>query len=199
MTEQNVTKAVAQSAELARKKIDDKSTAKKEDVIVEMENGVKFRVKEVPQFAYVDLRNSLPEPTPPIFYNPSTDREEPNPQDPRYKAQMSNWQVAMSSAITDINIVLGSEVIYVPKSIPTYDSDEFKEKLQFMLERFGWDKREIREAGKTTQYLMWVKYEAASGGRVESDGDLGKLLIAINRMSGVPEEDVDIEVDKFPD
>lgn len=195
--EKVVTKAVAESAERVQKKIDDGDAPKAEKTVA-MSSGVVFKIKEVPQFAYVDLRNSLPEPMPPVIYNPSLDREEPNTEDPRYKAQYSNWTTAISSGITDINIIFGTAISEIPEDVAQPDSEEFMDKLRVMLSRFGWSRQEIREVGKTTRYLYWVKYEAAKSG-FDEDGDLSKLLTAVNRVSGVPEEDVTEEMEKFRD
>ena len=199
MTENpNAVKAVAETVDRAQERIDNKNRKKKE-VFVEMSSGVIFKIKEVPQFAYVDLRNSYPEPMPPVFYNEEIDREQPNPNDPRYKAEYGNWATSVSAAITDLNIALGTQIESIPDDIPTPDSEEFDDKLNLLLTTFGWDRKEIRRVGKTTRYLFWVKYEAAKSGYVDSEGDLSKLISAVNRQSGVPEEDVQTAVEKFQD
>ena len=198
--EPNVTKAVAESVSHTEKRLE---TPDKEQEIktARVSSGVVFKVKEVPQVAYVDLRNSLPEPVPPVWYNEEYDREEPNENDPRYIAQHANWETNMATAIMDLNIMLGSEVESIPSDggVAPPDSEEFKEKMKILLRTFGWSKQEIREVGKTERYLLWVKYEACSGKMYESDSDLSKLFTAIGRMSGVPEEDVNEAIEKFRD
>lgn len=189
-------KAVAETVEQAQNKIEGNSSVKK-DKFVTLSSGVKFKIKEVPQFAYVDLRNSYPEPMPPVYYNEELDREEPNPQDPRYKAAYSNWSSSISGAITDLNIALGTEAVHIPKNVNSPESEEFIDKLTIILSTFGWTKREIKAIGKTTRYLYWVKYEAASSGFVNKGDDLDVLISEVNRASGVPEEDVTEEISGF--
>jgi hypothetical protein len=196
--EKNVTKAVAESVERTKEQVENKSSHKKEETTVEMSSGVVFKIKEVPQFAYVDLRNSFPEPMPPVVYNEEVDRQEPNPEDPRYKVEYSNWATSLSAAITDLNIALGTDIESIPDGVPQPDSEDFRDKLQMILTRFGWSKEDIKQVGKITRYLYWVKYEAAKSGYVEEGGDLNKLILAVNRKSGVPEEDVQTAVEKFP-
>lgn len=195
----NMTKLVAKSAEKteAREK---QNKSVQEEKTVTMSNGVIFTVKKVPQVAYADLRDSLPEPTPPIFYNEDYDREEPNVNDPRYLASHSNWQVRMSTGVINLTLMFGSDVKYIPDDIPSPESDEFKEELELTLSTMGWEKRDIRSMGKKQRYLFWVKYKGAvRDGDGDDGGDLGKLINAIGAMSGVPEEDVATAVEKFRD
>ena len=196
--EPNVSKAVVESAVTTKAKIASKELPEEEKTI-EVSTGVIFTVKEVPQVAYVDLRNSLPEPSPPVFYNEEYDREEPNENDPRYLAMHANWEAQMSSAIVDINILFGSEAKYIPSKVKKPDSAEFKDRIKFLLKAMGWSKRDIANIGETESYLFWVKYEACKGSMAEDNSDLGKLFRAISRMSGVPEEDVTEAIDKFRD
>lgn len=196
--ESNVTKKVVESARLTESRADAKNISK-ETSTVEVSTGVVFRVKEVPQVAYADLRNSLPEPVPPIFYNPEYDREEPNENDPRYLAAKANWEIAMSTAVMNINILFGSEIEYLPDGIPAPDSEEFEEKLHFLLKTMGWKQDEIKNIGRVERYMFWVKYEACRGKISAENSDLGILFSAIGRASGVPEEDVSVAIDKFRD
>lgn len=196
--ESNVTKKVVESARTTQAREEAKLSPRAEESI-KVSTGVVFKVKEVPQVAYADLRNSLPEPVPPIFYNPDYDREEPNENDPRYLAAKANWEIAMSSAVMNINILFGSEIENIPESIPAPDSEEFKEKLVFLLKTMGWSKDEAKSIGKLERYLFWVKYEACKGKISGENSDLSTLFSAIGRASGVPEEDVAEAIEKFRD
>lgn len=196
--EKNATKAVAQSIRKSEARSEKKERAS-ENGIVTVSSGVKFRVKEVPQMVYVDLRNSLPEPSPPIFYNPEYDREEPNENDPRYLIAKSNWESAMSTGIVDITLLFGSEIVSIPKNVPTPDSEEFRDKLNVFLRTAGWDKTEIRNISKSERYLYWVKYEACKQDLREDNSDLSVLMNEIGRVAGVPEEDVHEAIEKFRD
>lgn len=196
--ESNVTKKVVESARLTESRAEAKKVSG-ETATVKMSTGVVFKVKEVPQVAYADLRNSLPEPMPPIFFNPEYDREEPNENDPRYLAAKSNWEIAMSTAVMNINILFGSEIEHIPDGIPAPDSKEFSDKLQFLLKTMGWKPEEIKSIGNVERYMFWVKYEACKGKISTEDSDLGILFSAIGRASGVPEEDVSEAIEKFRD
>ena len=196
----NVTKAVAESAKGTQEKIERKKTSTaEEEKFLTVSSGVVFKIKEVPQVAYVDLRNSLPEPVPPIFYNKEYDREEPNVNDPRYIAQVDNWQVAMSSAVYDISILFGTEIESIPDGMPSHDSEKFESKLKFLLKKMGWSKEDINNISETERYLFWVKYEACPKGGLNQNSDLDKLFAAVGRTSGVPEEDVASAIDGFRD
>ena len=196
----NLTKIVAKTVEKTEAREEKKEQKKQEKTTVVMSNGVIFSVKKVPQIAYADLRDSLPEPSPPIFYNKEYDREEPNPNDPRYLSEHANWEVKMSTGVVNLTLLFGSDVVAIPEEIPDPESDEFKEELEFILSTMGWDKREIRTMSKKQRYLFWVKYKGApKEGRGEDGGDLGKLIQAIGNVSGVTEEDVQTAVDKFRD
>lgn len=196
MTDEKVTKsglkAVAESAEKTKSR--DENIPK--DDTVEMSNGIVFRVTEVPQAAFVDLRGSFPEPTPPTFYNKDIGREETNVNDPRYKAQLADWEIAISSGMIDIQIIFGAEVLSIPKGMMTHDDEKFLDRLRVILGRMGWSKQEVKELGDTEKFLMWVKYYAATGS-IGGSSDFNKLLLAIGRTSGVPEEDVQTAVNNF--
>jgi len=202
MTEdKNVVKAVVDSAKITQEKLDGSGDEKNENTIT-MSNGIVFTLREVPQVAYVDLRNSLPEPYPPIFYNKDTGKEEPNYDDPRYASERASWEVAISTGIIDISILFGTEIKSIPDGIIKPDSEEFSDRLSVMLKRFGWSREDIRNIGKTEKYLTWVKYYATEGsftGREGKEGDMDRLLNAVGRMSGVPESDVKKAVESFRD
>ena len=198
MTDEKVTKsnikAVAESADATRQRSEDV----KEDNTVTMSNGIIFRVSEVPQAAFVDLRNNFSEPAPPIFYNQDTGREEPNANDPRYLAKHADWEIALSSGMIDIQLLFGAEVEFVPKGTLTHNDEKFTDRLKVILGAMGWSREDIKDLGETERFLLWVKYYAAKGGVNKSgDSNLSKLLLAIGRTSGVPEEDVRTAVDNF--
>jgi len=185
-------KTVAESAQKTKSR--DEEIPK--DNIVEMSNGIVFRVKEVPQAAFVDLRGSFPEPTPPVHYNKDIGREETNVNDPRYKAQLADWEISISAGMIDIQIIFGVEVVSVPDNMINYDDPDFHDLLKVILGRMGWKREDINDLGKTEKMLLWVKYYAAKGS-VGGESDFSKLLLAIGRRSGVPEEDVKTAVDNF--
>ncbi len=193
-------KTVAESAEKTRQR----DIEVEESNIVELSNGITFRVSPVPQTAFVDLRNSFPEPAPPIFHNPDTGRDEPNMNDPRYLAKHADWEVALSVGMIDIQLIFGAEVEHVPDGMIKYDNKKFNDKLRVILGAMGWSREDIKDLGDTEKYLLWIKYYAAKGGlkKVQEgdyEGDLGKLMLAIGRQSGVPEADVKLAVDNFQD
>jgi len=196
--ESNVTKKVVESARLTESREESKKKPREEKSIT-VSTGVVFRIKEVPQIAYVDLRNSLPEPAPPVFYNPENDREEPNENDPRYITAKANWEIAMSTAVMNISILFGSEIEQIPDGVLTPDSENFKETLGLLLRSMGWTKNEIKEIGKLERYLFWVKYEACKGSIRGENSDLNNLFSAIGNASGVTEEDVAETIEKFRD
>lgn len=198
MTEEKTTKKNLETVVESVKATSAREEKIVEDNIVTLSNGIVFRVSEVPQTAFIDLRNSFPEPTPPIFFNEDYGREEPNVNDPRYLAEYSDWEISLSSGMIDIQLIFGAEVVSVPKGMLTYDDPKFADKLRVILGAMGWSRQDVKELGDTEKFLLWIKYYAArgsiSGG---NESDLGKLLIAIGRTSGVPEEDVRQAVDNF--
>ena len=149
----NLTKIVAKSAEKTEAR-DSVKKQKQEKNTVEMSNGVVFSVRKVPQIAFADLRDSFPEPSPPIFYNEDRDREEPNENDPRYLSEHANWEVKISTGVINLTLMFGSEVAYIPDGIPTPESKEFKEELELILSTMGWKKQDIRTMSKRQRYLF---------------------------------------------
>ena len=99
----------------------------------------------------------------------------------------------------DIQIMLGSEIKFIPEDIPFPESADFKDKMSVLLRSFGWDRKEIKRVGKTERYLLWVKYEACRGDIDKKDSDFSLLFQAISRVSRVPEEDVVEAVETFRD
>lgn len=190
-----ISSIAAKTAKSTIEKTDEQSEPK--DKLVTVSTGVVFRIKEVPQMAFMDLRSSLPEPTPPIFFNADYDRDEPNFNDPIYLSKKQNWGVALMSAMMDMQIILGTEVVTIPKNIPAPNSEEFGEVLKIMLRGIGYTQQEIKDIGHLERYLYWVKYKGTKGDLNETGGDMEKLFREVSRESGVPEDDVADAMDTF--
>lgn len=201
MTEEEPVKGDRKAARMAASKIAVQLNGESpEDAdIVELGNGLKIRVHEVPPLVLRQPLQHLPEPKPPLIPLPEKGEgiEEPNPNDPDYIKAHDEWEATLGLATMDTMLLLGTTEPTLdgePKPLIDYCPDDM-----MLPEAEGWIKW-LEAAGVTvdvstpnTRYLCWLRYYA-----VANATDLGKLMSAIAGKSGVREEDVAQAATSFP-
>jgi len=150
---------------------------------IQLSTGVVFKVVDVSPFAFnrVKAMMELERPSVPVVYIESKEREEPNPNDPDYVAATENFDLKLTEKLTDMIILLGSELDTVPEDFPNAQDERWTAKL----EKLGINNIPSASEDQDGRYLAWVKLCA-----MRTFEDYSSLLVACSRSAGVTEEDV---------
>ena len=154
---------------------------KTEDIT--LSTGVVLRCKAVSRSLFADLLARHPLPKPPVIYLPDKGREEDNPDHPDYIEKVKQHNIEIAKSLSDAMVLLGTEVIDIPKGLPKQDDRDWLEEMRVL----GFDLRPGPE-----RYLAWVKFKA-----VANEGDFNAIGKAVGRQTGVTEEDVESAAQTF--
>lgn len=158
---------------------------KPDDNTVTLSTGVVVRGKQVPQLHLIKVMAYLPRPKIPVWFNASMGREMENPEDPDYIERVKEWKMASGNLMLESLILLGTEIVSIPKKMPGPNSDDWIDEYKTL-------RMEMRPESKNWRYLTWFTFKAAF---IAADLDLIKEVVG--RLSGVPEAKVDAAV-QFP-
>jgi hypothetical protein len=142
--------------------------------------GIKLRLKEVSVFVGMEAMSAIQEPEIPKYYDTDAERERENPLDPHYLALVKQTEQARGVMAMNINVAMGTEIIYVPEDIPGVNNQEWSKDLDALSN--GTIK--IPESG-ITRYIAWLRYIGTVG------MEFTQLSNEVMRYSGVvTEEDI---------
>ncbi len=150
-------------------------------------NGIKLHLKDASPMHIVMLReqSEADEPKPPMITRADRDgRQEPNEDDPVYKAAMAKWAMAMGTRTVNILAAECITVDKVPDDIAKYDSEEWATHLTVVL-RFDLPEH------PTLRLVQWLLLKTTA----DDLEDLARRLLA---HAGAPEVDVEAALDTFP-
>lgn len=151
-----------------------------------LSSGVVLMPKAISSMVMSDIIKKFPRPKPPKFFNQAIGREEENPFDPDYIASVEEADTERNLAVVDLFIVVGTELVEVPKGVQRPEDSDWRENLEALGIEFGTNKRKA--------YLMWVKNVAAP-----SNEDIALIMENVSRESGASEQDVSEALDNFRD
>lgn len=150
----------------------------------ELSTGVILRGKPMPPGVFINLQANSEPPEMPKFRD-SSGQVYTNPDDPDYIEKKKHWEQRNSKNILNAMIVLGTEIVFAPKTIPDIHDNGWVEDL----ETVGISTKPDSEPWRK---LWWTMTYAAL---TELDWEM--ISRSVGRLSGVPEEDVD-KASKFP-
>lgn len=149
-------------------------------------NGVRLKLKRVPQLIIADATHRVPPPKVPVTFSEDKQRNEENPNDPAYIQARQDYLYDMSVLAINTYFILGTQVVFVPEDVSTVASQEWSDNLEAI--GVGID---VPAAGPR-RYLAWLKYYALN------DHDMTALAEASLRYSGgTMEADVRAAQDTF--
>ena len=149
-----------------------------ESDLLTLSSGVVLRVKQAPPLTLIKVMAAFPRPKPPVYFNQTMGREVENPDDPDYLERLQAHKTESSSALLNALILLGTELISVPKKFPKPEDASW-------LEEYGELGIMLKPESKSWRYLNWVMFKA-----VAHEKDLELIQKAVGRRSGVPETTV---------
>lgn len=156
-----------------------------EDNTITLSTGVVLRGKQVPPLVLIKVMSAYPRPKPPTWFNPTMGREMENPDNPDYIEQVKAWRTESGNITLNALIMLGTELVSVPKKFPGPDGKEW-------LDEYAVLGVPMSPENKNWRYLTWVTFKAAPA--VE---DLDKIKEVVGRLSGISESKV-AAAEQFP-
>ena len=157
----------------------------KEDDLIRLSSGVVLCGKMAPPLTLIKVMAAYPRPKPPVYFNQTMGREIENPDDPDYLERVREHQTESGNAMLNALIILGTELVEVPKKFPRPESNEW-------LEEYAELGLPMRPENKTWRYLTWMTFKA-----VTRKEDLDMIQKVVGRLSGVPEGAVK-SAEEFP-
>lgn len=151
---------------------------------VRLSSGVILKVKKVSGFLMQEVIKQFPKPKVPMWHNEDMGRDEPNPDDPTYKEQLSERDANIGLAIIDLFIVSGTQLKDIPQGIPGPADDGWTDELEAI-------DMEI-STKPMKRYLMWVKFVACP-----DENDVASIVSKVGQVSGVSEESVNSAAETF--
>lgn len=160
---------------------------KEENMIITLSNGVKVRVKPLPDLLLRKLYTQYEAPEPPEVEVTSGGKTwtEPNPDDPAYQDAMRRYTMNIANGVVNLHLLKGFDIIETPDDIPEYEEDDTWEDE---LAAIGIDIPD----NPLQKRLAWIEYRI-----VASNSDMDKIQEASQKLSGVTEEDVAAAQEQF--
>ncbi len=157
-----------------------------EDGIFTFGNGVRLRLKKPSAVAVEGVQSRLhkddPEPQPPMIENKDKFRDEPNINDPAYKAEWIAWTSRTGMKVTDILLLTGterdSENEDLVKGVYGPESDEVAQ----WLDALGLGLPE--DASVHQRYIAWLKYYVAK------EDEFTEVATELVKLGGISEEHI---------
>lgn len=159
-------------------------TDKEDPNLTTLSSGVILRHKRVPPMVLAKLDEKYADPDAPHVWDSEKERSIPNPNDPEYIKALDKNRMQRGTAMIDVLIGLGTEIVHIPEGMQTPDDEEWVENLSFV-------SIEVPKL-KIGKYLAWVKYYAAEDAR-----DIQLLAKKGSAALGVSEEDVARSIENF--
>jgi hypothetical protein len=148
---------------------------------VVLSTGYKVRLKPVAASLIDQVVGQIKDPEVPMWMDESKGREEPNPSDPTYLAQMKEADRSRGIAAIDAMVMFGVEVV---DGIP---DDGWDKKLNYLQKRGVVDLSEFDLDDEDDREFVFKRFVAMSA----------EDLAILAGMSGLNEEDVSQAVDSF--
>lgn len=154
------------------------------DVII-CSNGVKLKLKKIPLMRIQAVMNKFEYPPVPDIWDENRGRAVKNPDHPDYLRQKAEVDQKRQNAVLDAIAALGTEIIDIPESVPSLESDDWIEECEFIGISVDKDRRIARK-------LAWIKFVA-----LVDIADMNKLGEQFGISMGLSEETVAQAVDSF--
>jgi len=158
-----------------------KKKRSKDDALT-LSTGVRARLVGVSQSVIQDALGMTEEPEVPIWKHPEKDREEPNPNDPKYLRAMEEYGRERMRVVFDTLSLFGIELV---DGLPEDDAWLKRLKLNARLGNLDLSKFDLDD--EIDQEFLYKRYVALGNDD----------FIIIGRLSGINEEDVAAAAESF--
>lgn len=114
-------------------------------------------------------------------------REEENPNDPAYIDALAEYATAVTLAVSNVLLVLGTQLESVPEDMFRPEDSGFLELMQTLDFKVSADNSSAR-------YLAWLQFYA-----LVTDEDITKTIAGARAASGLTDEEVSAAAESFRD
>lgn len=154
---------------------------------IALSTGVVLKLKQVNVLRIQAIMDQFEYPQVPMVPNPDKGRDERNPNDPFYQAEIAKIDTQRSMAVLDAIATMGTEPLTIPENVPGIEDEGWVEECQLFNIPVG-----TTELGR---YLSWVKYVA-----IKDTDDLMKIGQQFGQTLGISEARVAEQLrSNFPD
>ncbi|MFA6198719.1 MAG: hypothetical protein WC734_06260 [Patescibacteria group bacterium] len=150
-----------------------------------LSSGVVLRAMKANPLVLINVMARYVRPKPPTFFMEAMGREMENPDDPDYIERVKAWEIESNSQVLNALILLGTELVSVPKGLSKPSEDKWLNKYRVL-------DMPVHPDNEDWRYLTWVKFVAAP-----DESDLSVIQDAVGRLSGIAEVDVK-SAEQFP-
>ncbi len=152
---------------------------------VELENGIKITCNAVSIMTLRHSQANIPKPKPPVVVSEEKGREEEWEGDPRYQAELLEWQEKIGNVATNLMLMMGTKIHSIPANIDNPEDDGWVD----MLQATG---MELNVSSNSARYLSWLRFYAIS-----TPQDLLEVTTKVAQKSGVLNKDAEAALDSF--
>lgn len=153
---------------------------------ITLSTGVVLELSAPPAWGleFIQEEMAATRPEVPKVYIADKDREEENPDDPRYLRAVRDHDAKLTRALYDACLIMGVEILMIPDNIPGVEDESWSKRLRLAGIPISDDPDERR--------LQWLKYVAAPG-----NTDWAPLFSKLLELMGTKEEDVVAAINSF--
>lgn len=150
---------------------------------VTLAGGVRATLVPVSASLIDEVTSRIKPPKIPMWHNEDKDRDEPNPNDPAYTAELAEVGRKQSTAAIDAIVMFGVELV---DGLP--EDDKWLKKLQYMEKRGNLDLSSYDVDDELDQEFLYKRFIGVST----------DIITKISEISGVSGEDVEDAERSFP-
>jgi len=157
----------------------------------ELSNGIILGLKPVAPLLLNAVQEEFTPPDPPKVYMEEKGRDEPNPNDPAYLAEVERLSNEQSMAVNNMLLAAGTVCKSVPEGYFAPEDEGWIEQIAMAGEVTG-RPIEIHTDQKIKRYLCWLRYYA-----LETNADIAILTSLIIQLGGITEGEVESAIESF--
>lgn len=165
------------------------SNANNEDGIVKLSTGVLVKISSVSASLVEAAQGAVPPPEVPIWHNEVADRDEENPNHPKYLQDLQQWEIQRTLAAVDVMLMFGVTLVDEDGLEVEVDKGRWVQKLKFLEKHNLLDMSDFDLEDSFDREFIYKKYVAIGAPDIQ--------LIA--QASSLSEEDVAKATEAFQD
>lgn len=178
-----------ESIELVARAVD-RITHKGRFAEFKLSNGIVLNLRPVAPLLLQAISNEFKTPPPPMWNNPEKDREEPNPNDPRYLKEIEELTLKQYDAINNCLLGVGTSVKEIPEGYFPPESDNWIASVEFTSSIAG--KKVHIDTEGIQRYLCWLRFYA-----LETSMDVIVATSLVTQLGGIKEDEIEEIAESF--
>jgi hypothetical protein len=156
-----------------------------------LSNDIVLSLKPVPPLLLQAINNEFNPPKPPKVYIEEKGREEENPNDPTYLAEIERLAAEQELAVNDMLLGVGTAIKSIPEGYYPPESNEWVKQVEFASGIAGKELK-IPTDDSIKRYLCWLRFYA-----LETGSDIVFAQSLPMQLAGIREGEVEEVLDSF--